>query len=420
MFAAPKLERVRVGVVGIGGRGGAAVERLLLIPGVELTAVCDIQDSMLAKARTACDKAGVRRAKEYTGSVEAWKGLCDDPNVDVVYNTTPWWLHAPVALYAMRAGKHAMNEVPGATTVDECWDLVETSEKTSRHCMQLENCCYGEFELLALNLARQGFFGQVVHGECAYIHDLTRGQLKGYWDNWRLKWNMRHKGNAYPTHGLGPVCNVMDVNRGDRLDYLVSLESDQFNVEEKAKALFPAEAWQRKAKVAMGDMNSTLIRTVKGRSILVQHDVSSPRPYTRINLIQGTRGILCGGDEADLTNGWPYRIGQEKGPATGCHTFFDGVTAEEIRQTHKHPLWKKYGVQAKEEGGHGGMDYLMDLRWSICLREGLPLDMNVYDLATLSSICELSERSVRNRSAAQDIPDFTRGGWKTAPQVAFA
>ena len=354
-------------------------------------------------------------ALAFGGFAEAWKRLCEDPDVDVVYNATHWALHVPVSLWAMRAGKHTMVEVPGAMTVDDCWEMVETSERTQRHCMMLENCCYGEFELLALQLARAGFFGDIVHCEGAYIHDLTKGNWKGYWDRWRLKWNAEHKGNQYPTHGLGPLCRILDVNRGYRLDYLVSLESGQFNFEAKAKALFPDGAPERRMRIAMADMNSTLIRTVRGRSLLIQHDVSSPRPYSRINLISGTNGILCGGDEPDLRNGWPYRIGRETSPASGCHAFFPPDEAEEIRRKYRHPLWRTHGELARRDGGHGGMDFLMDLRWSYCLREGRPLDMNVYDLASWSALCELTERSVRRRSSSVDIPDFTRGLWRTTP-----
>ena len=426
-YADKPLRRVRVGVVGL-GRGSAGYGGFSKIPGCEVAAICDLEPGLIKRALDEIAKNGQKsKPAVYTGGEEEWKKLCDDPNVDLVYNATPWELHVPVALYAMRAGKHVAVEVPSAFTVDECWELVETSEELERHCMILENCCYGEMEMLALNLVRQGKLGDLVHGEGAYIHDL-RGHnfakwqsgadnprfdpaLKSgaYWNYWRLRHNARHKGNQYTTHGLGPICQYMDINRGDCFDYLVSLESDQFNFEKFAREHFPADSWQARLKVEMGDMNTMLIKTKRGRSIMIQHDVSSPRPYSRINTVTGTKGIF-----AD----YPYRVGWEENNGDGVHKFFDENRAGEVRKEYMHPLWVQAGDIAKKVGGHGGMDFLMVLRLAYCLQNGLPLDENVYDLASWCCLCELSEKSVRSR-AAVDIPDFTRGGWKTTPQLGI-
>jgi hypothetical protein len=328
-------------------------------------------------------------------------------------------LHVPIALYAMEHGKHVATEVPAAFTVEDCWKLVETSERTRRHCMQLENCCYGEIEMLTLNMARKGLLGDLLHAECAYIHDLRECcyqdpdvknpgyGVSGYMDYWRLKWNLTHKGNQYPTHGLGPVCWYFDVNRGDRLDYLVSLESKAFGFKDYASKLFP-QSWKAKYSPDMGDMNTTLIKTVKGRSIMVQHDVTSPRPYSRINLVSGTRGII---------KDYPYQVALAEKPGDGAHSWAAQAKADEIKNRYMHPLWKEAGEFAKLVGGHGGMDFLMILRLCYCLQNGLPLDMDVYDLAAWCSICELSEKSVRNRSQSQNIPDFTSGAWKSGRPV---
>jgi len=266
-----------------------------------------------------------------------------------------------------------------------------------------------------------------VHGECAYIHDLRKGNYMdqgpadglGYWKYWRLRWNQAHKGNQYTTHGLGPICQYMNVNRGDRFDYLVSLESRQANYEAYAKHLFPG-TWKANEKVEMGDMNTTLIRTVNGCSIMLQHDVSSPRPYSRINMVTGTKGIF---------HGMPWRtyrkepsmmrFGWEEKPGDGLHKFFDAEKIAEIKEAYKHPLWKSAGEIAKKVGGHGGMDFLMDLRWAYCLQNGLPMDMDVYDLASWCCLAELSEKSVRSRSKPFDIPDFTHGGWRTAKPLGI-
>ena len=419
-FAAPALSKVRVGVVGLGHRGSGAVHRLAMIPGVEVAALCDLRAEKLAEQVKWLKDNRKPAPREFTGE-DGWQRMCDYGGIDVVYNVTDWSHHAPIALYAMKAGKHVFIEVPSAMTVEDCWALVETSEQTHRHCMQLENCCYGEEEMLCLNLVRHGMLGALVHGEGAYVHDLRMSNYRseaagGYWKRWRYEWNAAHKGNQYVTHGLGPVAQCMGINRGDRFDHLVSLESEQANFRAYAAAAFGENSADARRAVAMGDMNITLVKTALGRSIMIQHDVSSPRPYTRLNLLTGTKGVFQGmpwrsyGKAPSM-----MRLGFEDSakPGTGVHQFFDEAKTAEIRQQYKHPLWQKIGEIAKKVGGHGGMDFIMDLRWAYCLQNGLPLDMDVYDLAAWCSIAELSERSVRTGSMPQSFPDFTRGAWKT-------
>ena len=405
-----KLERIRVGIVGLGCRGGMAMDRLPIIPGVEVAALCDTRQDLIDAAQAKLAKGGKPPAREFTGA-DACRRMCEWDGIDVVYNCAPWGLHVPVAVCAMESGKHALVEVPAAFTVEDCWRLVETSERTGMQCMQLENCCYGETELLALNIARKGLLGTLVHGEGAYIHDLRsynyntpeEDAVWHYRGFWRLKWNAEHKGNQYSTHGFGPICQYMGVNRGDRLDYLVSLESGQFGMEEYAKAKYPPDDWRASLKVAMGDMNTTLVRTVRGRSILVQHDISDPMPYDRLNTVVGTRGILTD---------YPFRVGWEDKPGGGVHRYFDDARAAEVREEFMHPLWRQAGKLAQEVGGHDGMDLIMDLRWAYCMQNGLPLDQDVYDLAAWCSLGELTEKSVREGSMPQKIPDFTRGAWE--------
>ncbi len=404
---------LRIGVIGLGQRGSDAVRVLSLLKGVEVTALCDIHPERVAlRQRWLRENRKFTSPLEFSGA-EGWKALCE-ADVDLVYSATPWSLHVPIALYAMECGKHVASEVPAAFTIDDCWRLVETSERTKRQCIQLENCVYGEVELLTERMIREGLFGELKHAECAYIHDLREWCYQdfkmsetdycktGYWNDWRLKWDAAHKGNQYPTHGLMPVCRYLNVNRGDRLDYLVSLECDQFGFEEYG-SLRDKNRKRARTKVAMGDMNTTLVRTVKGRSILIQHDVSSPRPYSRINLLSGTRGTL---------KDYPLEIALAKAPGAPAHKWMDKAETERIKKRYMHPLWKEAGKYAKLVGGHGGMDFLMILRLCRALKRGELFDQDVYDLATTCSICELSERSVRNHSAPQDIPDWTRGKWK--------
>ena len=428
-FAAKPMSRIRVGIVGLGCRGRQAISRLVAIPGVEVAALCDLEQWRIDAQQQKLADFSKPKAREFAGA-EAYRAMCDWDGIDVVYNTAPWHLHVPVALAAMSSGKHALVEVPSAFTVDECWELVETSEKLRLNCMQLENCCYGEAEMLALNICRLGLLGDIVHGEGAYIHDLRTYNYNNpdesadyYWDHWRLKWNTEHKGNQYVTHGLIPLMQDMGINRGDRFDYLVSLESEQRNFEAYAKAHYPNGDWRHGHKVQMGDMNTTLVKTAMGRSVLIQHDVSSPRPYSRINKVTGTRGVFAGGDfqygSEAVTSEWPVRFGWEDAPGKGVHSYFDEPVQKELREKYKHPYWKQAGEIAKKVGGHGGMDFLMDLRWAYCLQNGIPLDTNVYDLAASCCIAELSEKSVRRRSASVDIPDFTGGAWKSQKPIGI-
>ncbi len=401
-FAAPALEKVRIGVIGIGGRGNGAVSRLLTVPGAEVVGLGDVHEERVTKQFTKFAE-GKRPKHLAYGSTDAWKRLCEAPDIDLIYITTPWQWHTPMAVYAMRCGKHAVCEVPAALSVDECWQLVETSERTRRHCMMLENCCYGFNEMLALNMCKHKVFGTLVHGEGAYIHERLNSLLapKKYpADSWRREWTLHHNGTPYPTHGLGPICQCMDVHCGDRLARLTSMSSDQFGLTEFCKEKFGADSAEAKLIYKKGDMNITSIRTQLGRTIMMQHDTTSRRPYSRINLISGTRGIL-----AD----YPLRIALQ--PNT-----HDWLTPEEqakVVEKYTHPLWVKSGAAAKAAGGHGGMDFLMDLRLMHCLTKGLPLDMSVYDAAAWSCIVDLAERSIEKGNSGVEIPDFTRGAWQT-------
>lgn len=402
-YAAPKLETVRIGIVGLGMRGSGAVERLSYIDGVEITALCDKYPDRVTKAQKTLEKLGRPKAKEYS-SEEGYKALCESNDVDLVYTPTPWHLHTPVALHAMKNGKHAATEVNAGLTIDECWQLVETSEKTKKHCMMLENCCYDFFELLTLNMAKQGLFGELVHAEGAYIHDLSKDYLfnkNAYADMWRLKENIGKNGNLYPTHGLGPIAQCMNINRGDKFDHLVSMSTNDFTLNNLAKEMAAKDDFFKEYvdKPYRGNMNTTLIRTNKGKSIMVQHDVSSLRPYSRIHLVSGTKGVA---------QKWP---GPER-IAFG-HSWIKKEELDDLYKKYSPPIVNHIGEIAKEVGGHGGMDFIMDWRLIDCLRNGLPLDQDVYDAAAWSSVLPLSEKSVAAKSKSVDVPDFTRGAWKT-------
>jgi predicted dehydrogenase len=405
-YAAPALETVRIGFIGLGNRGPDAVARMNKIDGVSIVALCDIRQEKVNAVKKSLESSK-HNPEIYSDSADAWKKLCERNDLDLVYIATPWSLHAPMAVYAMNHGKHACVEVPACKTIDECWQLVETSEKTKKHCMILENCCYDFFELLTLNMVRQGFFGEIVHGEGAYIHDLLSGNFSKtkYYDMWRLKENFRN-GNLYPTHGLGPVAQVMDINRGDKMEWLISVSSRDSMMAAMANELAAKDDFYKPyaGKTFRGNFNTTNIVTNKGNTIMLQHDVTSPNIYSRIYKISGSKG-------SSLKYPLPGKM------ALGDENWFNAEKMSELEKKYEPPIVAKLGSLAKQVGGHGGMDFLMDWRTIDCLRNGLPLDIDVYDAASWSSIAPLSESSVANRSAAVAIPDFTRGSWKTNQPV---
>jgi predicted dehydrogenase len=400
-YAAPKLDVVRVGFIGLGNRGPTHMMNMTKIEGVEIKALCDIRPEYANRAKKNIE-GFFKKADIYTGDSEAWKKLCDRKDIDLVFIATPWDLHVPMAIYAMKQGKHVCIEVPAAVTLEECWQMVETSEHTRKHCMMMENCCYDFFELLTLNMSRQGFFGEIVHGEGAYIHnllDMNFDKTK-YWEMWRLKENMRRNGN------LGPVCQIMNINRGDKMNYLTSESGKDFMMNEKAKELAAKDDFFKHYanKTYRGNMNTTTIRTHKGRTIMIQHDVTSPNVYSRIHKIVGTKGSC-------LKYPLPGRISK------GGENWLSEQEVKTLGEKYQPAIVKRIGELAKEVGGHGGMDFMMDWRTIDCLRNGLPLDQDVYDAALWSSISPLSEWSVANHSNSIRVPDFTYGSWTTNQPV---
>lgn len=403
------IDTVRMAIIGLGMRGSGAVYRYNFIEGAKIVALCDVVPEYVERAQKMLAEAGKPKADEYTGA-EDWKKICERDDIDLIYICTHWDLHTPIAVYAMEHGKHVATEVPAALTIDECWQLVNTAEITQRHCMQLENCNYDFFEMATLNMAQQGVFGEIVHCEGAYIHDLrwlNFDDTTGYWNMWRLKHLEKEDGNTYPTHGFGPLCHIMNIHRGDKLNYLVSVSSDQFGMTAYAKEKFGEESEYAKRNYAKGDMNTTIVKTEKGKTIMIQHDVTSPRPYSRIHMISGTKGFA---------QKWP-RKGIALEP--NAHNFLSDEEMEKMLTKYEHPITKQVGKKAKEVGGHGGMDFIMDYRLIYCLRNGLPLDQDVYDAAEWSAIIELSRISVNNQGMPVEIPDFTRGAWDKLKQVTY-
>lgn len=408
----PAMDVVRVGFVGLGMRGPSAVDRWCHIPDTEIKALCDVEKERVDRCQVILKNKGKAEAAAYYGTEEAYMKLCERDDIDLVYICTDWIHHVPVALYAMQHGKNVAIEVPAALTMKDIWALIDMSERTRRHCMMLENCVYDFFETSALEMARSGLFGEVIHTEGSYLHNLDE-YWNEYWNNWRLQYNHDNRGDVYPTHGLGPACQIMGIHRTDRMDYLVAMDTGPFNGPKEMER----NTGRKCSDFKNGDQTSTLIRTVKGRTILIQHDVMTPRPYSRMYQIVGTEGYaskypvpqLLFRNEALKNN--DVKADYDK---LDAHSVLPDTLRDEMLEKYTPQYVRDIREMAKKVGGHGGMDYIMDYRLAYCLHNGLPLDMDVYDMAEWCCPAELTRISIENNSAPVEIPDFTRGALEEA------
>lgn len=414
----PKLEVVRVAFVGLGMRGPGAVERFTHIPGTQIVALCDYEEARAEKCQQYLRNAGLPPAAIYSGE-KGYEELCKRPDIDLVYVATDWDHHFPVAKCALENGKHTAIEVPSAMNLEQCWELINLSEKTRLHCMILENCCYDWFELRALNMAQHGVFGEVLRAQGAYIHNLDDFWAY-YWKNpdgsdpqglhWRMKYNKENRGDVYATHGLGPVAQVLNIHRGDRFTTLVAMDTKSVHGKEYVEKATGKECHEFRN----GDHTTTLMRTANGKVVEIQHNVMNPQPYNRLYQLTGTKGFA---------NKYPvsgYALDAKQLQASGqqpkvdnlsSHSFLPDAERKALEEKYEHPIIKKYGKMAAEVGGHGGMDFFMDARMVYCLQNGLPLDMDVYDLAEWCCLAELGTLSMDHNCAAVSFPDFTRGFW---------
>ncbi|HEX3135915.1 MAG TPA: Gfo/Idh/MocA family oxidoreductase [Planctomycetota bacterium] len=405
-------KKVRVAYIGL-NRDATHVMNDAKINFAEIIAVCDLRFDRAESMADCVAKEGRPRPTVYSGTEEIWEKMVERDDIDVVYISTPWRWHTPMVLRALERGKHAFVEVSAIVTVEDAWRIVDTSERTQRHCVMLENCCYGENELFVLNLARQGVLGELTHAECAYIHDL-RGLLYdlGGEGGWRREYHKQYNGNFYPTHGLGPVAQYLGINRGDLFSHVVSMSSPEKGLSAWRAKHNPNGGKQANEQYVCGDMNTSLIKTALGRIIMIQHDVISLRLYSRINALSGTGGTFFD-YPARLAINEPKAHGLD---AEGSHTWLSDKDLKAMRDKFTHPLWAKLRDLAKN-GGHGGMDFVMNWRHFDCIRQGITPDSVVYDAAAWSSMLELSSWSVENGSMPITVPDFTRGAWKTVPPL---
>ncbi|WP_435059160.1 Gfo/Idh/MocA family protein [Streptomyces sp. bgisy060] len=387
---------VRVGIVGLGNRGSSMINNFLALPWVRVVALCDPVRTKVERASTSVVSAGQPAPALYAHGEDDYENLCARTDVDFVYVATPWDGHFPIARTAMLNGKHVGVECPAAMELAELWELVDLSEQTRRHCMQLENCCYGRNEMRVLRMAHAGKFGELLHGAGAYNHDLRDLLFSPtyYEGPWRRLWHTRLRGDLYPNHGFGPVAGYMDLNRGDRALTISSFATPALGLAEYRAARVPSGDPSWKETYVTGDRTISLLQTAKGRLIRLEHDVSTPHPYSRINSLGGTRGIF---------EDYPARIYLEPDHKDDQWGDFGAYAAE-----FDHWLWKEH---ANPPGGHGGMDYIMVYRLMQCLQLGLPPDFDVYDAATWTAPLPLSHASIKAQGAPQEIPDFTRGAW---------
>lgn len=418
------IPTVRVAFIGLGMRGPGAVERMTHIPGVEIIALCDVVEKNTNRVNDMLVKRGFPKAKEYYGDTEVWRQVTKLKNVDLIYVATDWLHHAKIGIQALKDGKNVAIEVPSAMNMDEIWELINLAEQKRLHCIPLENCGYDKFELTTLNMVQKGVLGEVLHGEGAYIHGL-QPFWNQYWNNWRMDYNRKHRGDLYPTHGIGPVCQAMNMHRGDKMNFLVSVDTKAVGNPEFIKE----QTGEEVTDFRNGDHTSTLIKTQKGKTILVEHNVTSPRPYSRMYQLTGTKGFA---------NKYPIEgfalDGGQIDPSVAAnhenlnaHSFVPKETLASLMEKYQNPITKvmfndKQTLlqKAEEVGGHGGMDFIMDYRLIYCLQKGLPMDMDVYDLAEWSCLIPLTEISLDNNSAPVTIPDFTRGAWDKLDGLKFA
>ena len=404
-FAADPISKVRVGIIGLGNRGNTLLEMFQYLVENEMAEVIALSDISEEKVTKAAEKLAVWQSKKpvlYHKSKTEWEKLAKRDDIDLVIIATPWDLHTPMAIYSMENGKHVGSEVPVASTIEDCWKIIETAERTQKHCMMMENCNYNEEELWVLNMIQEGVFGDITHTEGAYLHDLRALMLHDtyYEGQWRLHKHAERNGNLYTTHGLGPIAFYLDIGRGDTFSHLTSMSSRELNLSIAAKQYnHPIQTYK------CGDMNNTMIKTEKGKTILLQFDVHTGRPYSRINKIVGTKAVH---------DGYPSRLYIEgEKPEYWGHNWLEEKAYNEYKSKYQHPIIKKLKTVSQGfKQGHGGMDFVMIYRLVKCLNLGLPLDINVYDSILWSAITPLSELSVAANSQSIIVPDFTGGTWR--------
>jgi len=419
-FAAPTIlsgkddRKVRLGFIGVGGMGTNLLRSCLSMQDVEIPAVCDIDPKAMARAIDLIEKAGRKRPQAYSKDEEDYLNLIVREDLDAVVIATPWLWHTPMCIAAMKAGKHVAPEVWGASNIEECWELVRTAEETGMQCMMLENHCYDRIEMSALQMIREGLFGEMLHYECGYCHDLRNVKFRpgaefGPGSEGEARWRTYHSqfrnGDLYPTHGLGPIANCLDDNRGNRMVSLTSTASKARALHEYVVEKGGKDHPNAQVDWTLGDIITTVIKTQRGETVTITHDTNTPRPYSNNMMAQGTKGL------------WQYHRGL-------CNSVYvEGRSPnhkweawEKYIPEFEHPLWKKF-LSEGVRGDHGGAGYLKLRGFVECIKRDIPTPIDVYDTAAWISVTPLSERSIALGSAPVEFPDFTTGKWMTNKRI---
>ena len=399
-------DRLRLGFIGMGGRGSWLLGLALRRDDTEIKAVCDIVPEKAQRSADAVTEAGGKEPKQFTAGEEDYLNLLERGDIDAVIIATPWLWHSPMAIAAMKHGKAVGVEVPAATTVQECWDLVETHERTGMPCMMMENVCYRRDVMAVLQIVREGLLGEMMHLHCGYQHDLRAvkfnpGAEFGPGSNgeavWRTHHSIHRNGELYPTHGVGPVANWLDINRGNLFVSLTSHATKTRGLHEYIVAQGGEDHPNADIRFKLGDIVTTMIHTRNGETVMVSHDTNLPRPYSLAFRVQGTRGLWMNDNRSIYI----------EGVSPEAHRW---EPFEAYQEKYDHPLWKRYAADA-EGGGHGGMDFFVMNAFVESVRRGEPTPLDVYDAAAWSVIGPLSEQSIAMGSHPVTFPDFTRGQW---------
>jgi len=412
LFSATAEKRIKMGFMGTGMRGQWVLSLAAKYPEVDIPAICDIDDGMIESALKILKDAGKPEPHVYKNGDEDFLNMLQNETLDGVYIATPWEWHHPMAIAAMKNGIHVGTEVPAALTVDDCWDLVNVSERTGKHCMIMENVCYRRDVMAVLNMVQQGMFGELLHCQGGYQHDLRHVKFndginpygggvefgeKGFSEaKWRTQHSVDRNGDLYPTHGLGPVSPMLGINRGNRMVHLTSTATQSRGLHKYIVDQGGPDHPNADVKFKCGDIVTTVIKCENGQTIMLSHDTNSPRPYSLNFRVQGTKGIW----QKDAQSMYIEGISPES------HRW---ESEDSYLEKYDHPLWKKFENQASGSG-HGGMDFFILRAFIETLKGGDPV-IDVYDAVSMSVICPLSEKSIRLGSAAVKIPDFTRGKW---------
>lgn len=407
--------KVRLGFIGVGLRGRNHLEMALYRDDVEIVAICDVDPNAIQQAQKMIADKGRKPAVAYQKGDHDFENLAKRSDIDGVVIATPWEWHVPMALEVMKQGKYAGVEVSATVTLQESWDLVNMFEKTGSHCMILENVCYRRDVMATLNMVRQGMFGSLSHVQCGYQHDLREVKFndgkqaygggvefgaKGFSEaKWRTQHSVDRNGDLYPTHGLGPVAEMLNINRGNQFAYLTSMASPAMGLHQYIEEKGGKDHPNAKVKFKCGDIVQTMIKCHNGETILITHDTNLPRPYSLGFRVQGTKGIWMDDNKSIYL----------EGVSAQAHRWED---FKPYQEKYDHPLWKAHAADA-ENAGHGGIDYFVLRAFIESIKNKVAPPIDVYDAAAWSAIAPLSEESIAKGSAPIQIPDFTRGKWKT-------